>query len=187
MPGSMIHLLSAYSICENTPDMLFLGSIAPDAVSNRETKEHTHFRNLDDRRPALIELAKKTKGNFAEGMLLHLYLDWRWDTYFLKRFIAQTDDDWFPAYRNEIQHAGAYAFHHTAWAADIWKRIDEIAESDYGEIPSATSAELKDFVSRNRIWHENNSLAPSSAFPPDEIAEFIAKTAKEYIDWRKSV
>jgi len=186
MPASMIHLLIAYKINPAGSTRFFTGTLAPDAVKYWKDKDVTHFRNLQDRSEALADLALRTprSDDFAEGVLLHLYTDWRWDILARDEFIRKTGEDWFLKYRNEIKLSGCYAFHHTSWAGDIWDRIYQCDAAEYGEIPGATAEDLKDFIIRNYKWHRENETEASSAFTPEFIRGFVEKTADEYTMWR---
>jgi len=186
MPGSMIHILMARKVKSEGSILFYIGNIAPDAVSNWKDKDITHFRNLQDRSEALAELARSTSpsDDFSEGILLHLYTDWRWDTLARDEFIKSTDGDWFTKYRNEITLASSYAFHHTDWAKAIWNQMELFDASGYGKIPGATAAELKDFIRVSNKWHNDNNTEPSAAFTPEFIDGFITKIADEYIRWK---
>jgi len=186
MPGSMIHLHMAHKINSQGSTLFYIGNLAPDAVTNWKEKDITHFRNLPDRSEALAALARQTSSSddFAEGILLHLYMDWRWDILARDEFIKTIDGDWFPKYREELSLAGGYAFHHTDWAKDLWEQMDLFHVSEYGEIPGATTEELKDFISRNNKWHNDNNTESSTAFTPEYIDEFISRIADEYTQWK---
>lgn len=186
MPGSMIHLIVAKKVRPNASDLFYLGNIAPDTVNDWRMKDITHFRNLENREPALINLAKESYNDFNEGMLLHLYFDWKWDTIVREKFIEQVGEDWFSAYRKEISRIGSYAFHHIYWAKELWNNMDSVAISDYCEVPYATSDELKDFVHRNNVWHNENIREKSDYFSPELIDAFTTQVAKEFIEWTKT-
>lgn len=186
MPGSMIHLLMAHKVNPKGSTLFYMGNIAPDAVINWNEKDITHFRNLPDRSEALAALALKTSpsDDFAEGVLLHLYIDWRWDTLVRDEFIKTVDSDWFAKYREELSLAGGYTFHHTGWAKDLWEQMELFDVYKYGKIPGATAEELRDFISRNNKWHNDNNTESSTAFTPDFINDFIIKIADEYTQWK---
>jgi len=166
--------------------LFYIGNIAPDAVTDWRNKEITHFRNLPDRSEALANLARKTSpsDDFAEGVLLHLYFDWRWDILVRDEYIKTTTGEWFPKYRKEVIYASSYAFHNTGWAKSIWEQMDSFDSSKYGKIPGATSDELKEFIRLSNIWHNENNTGPSAAFPQEFIDEFISKIADEYTQWK---
>ncbi len=186
MPGSMIHLLMAHKVKPEGSTLFYAGNLAPDAVTNREDKDITHFRDLQDRSGALAALALQTppSDDFAEGVLLHLYTDWRWDILARDEFIKTAGGDWFPEYRKEISLASWYAFHHTDWANGLWERMDRCEASEYGKIPGATAEEFEDFICRNKKWHMENDSGPSTVFTPEFIEEFIHKIAEEYTQWK---
>jgi len=187
MPGLMLHLLIANKVTTNGSPLYHLGNIAPDAVADWHNKDITHFRNLDDRQPALISLAQNTFGDFAEGVLLHLYFDWKWDTVVRQKFIDKIGDDWFIPYRNELSFADSYAFHHTEWAKRVWRDMDMLNVNVFGATPGASSSEVKDFVSRNNNWYNENIKGPSSAFTPNLIESFTTDIATEYVIWREQI
>jgi hypothetical protein len=180
----MIHLMAARLVAPDAGPLFYIGSTAPDTVTGRHEKDALHFRDLKDRQPALTALAKNTKGEFAEGILLHLYADWKWDTTILQGYIRKMGEDWFSSYRGELSIAGSHAFHSTPWAERVWAAMDAADPGAYGESPHAVKENIKGFIGRNYIWHRENRLGPSIFFPPDMIEDFVCKTAKEYIQWR---
>lgn len=186
MPGSMIHLITANKVKPDGSTLYYLGNIAPDAVIDWHDKDITHFRNLEDRQSALAAFAQKVTNDFSEGVLLHLYLDWKWDTVIRQKYIDEVGDDWFVPYRNELSLSGSYAFHNTKWAKQIWYDMDLIDVSSYGVTPCASVMDVKKFLSLNNKWHNENAIGPSLAFPPNIINEFTDEVAREYIDWRNS-
>ncbi len=186
MPALMIHLLVAHKINPEGSAAFYVGNFAPDAVSNWKDKDITHLRNLTDRSEAMAALALQTSptDDFAEGVLLHLYTDWKWDIIARDKFIKETDGDWFQKYRNEIRLASSYLFHHTDWAKCRWNQIELFHESGYGKIPGATAQELKAFITRNHKWHIENNIGPSTFFTPMFIDKFINELAEEYPKWK---
>lgn len=186
MPGSMIHLLVAHKIDPARSTLYYVGNIAPDAVTAWKEKDKTHFRDLADRSGALAALAARTPAgdDFAEGILLHLYTDWRWDVLARDEFIKTAGSDWFSQYRYELSLASNYAFHGTDWAMDIWERICRCDMSEYGEIPGATANDLRDFIDRIYKWYIENKTEASSAFTPEFVENFVSEITPEYIRWR---
>lgn len=185
MPGSMIHLLLANKVDPTGSVFFYLGNIAPDAVVDWNEKEITHFRNLPDREIALKDLAVKTcpTDDFAKGVLLHLYFDWMWDILVRHDFINKVGADWFSKYREELSFASSYAFHNTDWAKQVWHQMDLCDISEYGEITGATHKQIKEFVSRNNKWHNDNIIGPSTAFTPTLIDTFTTQIANGYNEW----
>lgn len=186
MPGSMIHLLMAHKINPDSSTLFYIGNLAPDAVIAWKEKDITHFRNLSDRSKALAELAARTPpdDDFAEGILLHLYTDWRWDTLARDEFIKTAGDGWFPQYRHELSLASIFAFHQTDWAVDVLDRIYQCDKSEYGEIPGATADDLRDFISHVYEWYTETETEASSVFTPEFVERFIDEIAPEYLRWR---
>ena len=126
MPSMMVHLLTATKVCPDAPALFWLGNVAPDAIGSREEKDKSHFRTIPNRIDALRDLALSISGEnpFSEGVLLHLYLDLRWDIEAYQNFaVAYTGEDWFRAYRNEIALASAWLFHHATWSMEVWQEM----------------------------------------------------------------
>jgi hypothetical protein len=65
--------------------------------------------------------------------------------------------------------------------------MDSIAISNYGELPNAGPDELKDFVHRNNVWHNENIREKSDYFSPELIDDFTTQVAKEFIEWIKTI
>jgi len=183
----MIHLLTAFKVNPNASLLFYIGNIAPDAVVNWQEKEVKHLRNLQDRTAAMRNLAIHTdkSKDFDEGMLLHLFLDWKWDISVKKEFIKKTGENWFATYRYELGLASNFAFHYTEWSEKIWQQMDLCDISHYGIVDGATSSELKDFISRGNKWHNENNIGPSTAFLPDFIELFTDNIIQEYLNWRE--
>ena len=187
MPGLMIHLIVAHKLNPNGSALFFLGSLAPDAVPDWREKEVSHFRNLPDREPALISLAMQTDGEYAEGALLHLFTDWKWDLRVRRKYMDEMGENWHPSYRSEISSSGSYAFHSTNWAKQCWHDMDAVDIGSYGVVPGVTPDNVKALVSREGKWHNENSKGPSTAFPPELIEDFAEQVVREYVEWKEAV
>ena len=137
----MIHLMFAMKVNPQGSDQFYLGNIAPDAVNDWKVKTKTHFRDLQDRNKSLRKLERNARCDFDEGMLLHLYLDYKWDVFMIKKFKEQSGQDWFQEYREEVCIACSYFYHKYSWASDIWKRMDSVPIHDYKNVPSASDAD----------------------------------------------
>lgn len=128
-------------------------------------------------------MASETKDDFAEGVLLHLFCDWKWDTTILQKFIENTGQGWFPMYRNELNHVASHTFHNTTWAREIWDEMDMIDVSKYGKIQMATADDIKTHIARTKKWHTENVLQASKIFTPELIADFVNETASSFLQW----
>ena len=134
MPSSMIHLLAAYKYDPKSSVAFFIGNIVPDIISEWKEKDRSHFRDRKDRLNALKELANTININddFNRGVLLHLYLDYKWDTYPMKKFKEGFEKDtWFRPYRYEISLAGAWLYHNRDWSKDLWEKIISCPMTSY--------------------------------------------------------
>lgn len=190
MPSSMIHLLTAHKYHPEASVLFRIGNIAPDSVSEREEKDKTHLRNRPDRLNALRELAltMDLSDDFSKGILLHLFLDYYWDSSPMRNFIENhKDGNWFFDYRNEIGIASAWLFHHIGWSRRAWDEMAACPMSAYGHVQWIVKEDVADFIDRNNKWHAENDIGPSSAFTPDFIEEFTDKVAAEFKNWLKDI
>lgn len=125
MPSSMVHLLTAYKYNPDASISFLVGNIAPDTVKEWKEKDKNHLRDRPDRLRALEEFActVNVQDDIDLGILLHLFVDYMWDTYpredFIKGYEGYT---WFHPYRQEIALSGAWLYNHTDWSKRVWRR-----------------------------------------------------------------
>jgi len=105
MPGHMIHLLVAKKLHPNAETAFYVGNLTPDANAldvnmQREKKDKIHFVGVSDIEAALKEFALKANNDYLKGFLLHLYVDWKWNTTCLADF-ASKRQSWYSAYDAE--------------------------------------------------------------------------------------
>ncbi len=184
MPASMVHLLTARKVDENAPVLFYIGNIAPDAVSEWKLKDKTHFRDLDDRTDILTGLALRTNAAdpFSQGVLLHLFLDWKWDLApFAQLKEKRAHTDWFTAYRKELSSSGLWLYHHTAWSRPLWEAMASVDPALYGSLDYLTAEDIGKYIRHNFSWHEENKEGPSEVFTPEFVEGFARKTAEEFI------
>jgi hypothetical protein len=199
----MVHLMTARALWPEGPAVFYLGSIAPDAVRGWREKDATHFRDLEDRSEALASLARQMQSElsfpflstcllppdpcllYGEGVLLHLFTDWKWDLSYLRAYRRQKGEGWFLPYREELNRAGSWAFHHSDWAKPLWQAMQSVEE--FGATPGATAEEVRALAQRNYLWHCEHRLEASAVFPPETLEQFARQTAREYEDWRKRI
>ena len=187
MPGTMIHLFVAKKTRPQGNILFFLGNIAPDAVDGRHNKEITHFRNMKNRQPALIALAKNSTDDFSEGVLLHLFVDWKWETGIMKKYDGNmSTHEGFIAYRDEMSLVSSYAFHNTHWAKQLWADMDSFDVDSYGNTPGVSVSDVKKYLADRYKWHNENITEPSKVFSPNLIEEFVSACAEQYSKWRIS-
>jgi len=182
----MMHLMTARQFNPQGSPIFMVGSIAPDCVGERTLKDHTHLRDRQDRLDALRQLARSLdcKNDFNLGLLLHLYLDYRWDSGPQHQYISQYQGpDWFPEYRREIALASAWAFHHLDWSEKIWQSMAALPEAQYdlnADFPKEAIARL---IQRNHNWHQENPIGPSPAFSHAFNEHFAGLTAQDFRTW----
>lgn len=190
MPSLMIHLLTAYKYNPNASAAFWIGNIAPDSVSEREEKDKTHLRDKPERFNSLRELAltMNLHDDFSKGILLHLFLDYYWDSYPMRNFIENyKGDNWFPIYRQEIALAGGWLFHHTDWSKTVWDEMLACPLMVYENVHGIVKGDINDFIIRNSKWHVESNIGPSSVFTPDFIEEFTSKVAIDFKNWLENI
>lgn len=199
MPAAMIHLLAADCVCtdaglhgEACPDRdaFLLGSIAPDAVTERSAKDALHLRDLDGgaRTAALRALRDRLDLTrpYARGFLLHLYTDCRWDAAVLAPYrAAHAGEDWFPRYRRESHAAGYGLFHslplgEAAFADCLRFPYGALSEAERALLP-LSAEEVAAFCRRVYEKHRDSDPASASAaFPQERLLAFAADTAAAF-------
>ena len=187
MPSSMPHLLLAHRYQPLADPLFFIGSLAPDSVTERGLKDRLHLRNADNREAALIALASRTDPThpFAEGILLHLFLDWKWDKGPQADFAQHYGADWFLAYRAEISLLTVCLFHHFAWSQSLWDAMLAVESGAYPPMSDYTFAEIHAMIARNRSIHRETAAAAPGFYVPDAVIRFIDNVKDDYVRWRK--
>ena len=185
----MVHLMVAYQYNPASPSEFWVGNIAPDCIDDRKEKDKLHFRDTLDRNQALRKFERSIGKDdlFMEGMLLHLFVDWKWDEDLLQQYILNSNsDDWFNQYRNEIGILSARLYHDNLWSADVWKDIlnCDIPKFNTTEISSEGVLTILQQVNR---YHIKNPLAKPLFYSLELINKFTAKTAEDYKNWKNAI
>ena len=188
MPSAMIHLLTAKKFSKDADVLFFIGNVAPDCIKGREAKDITHFRDLalKDRDYALEKLKKDTdrKDPFQLGILLHLFLDRKWDESAIKDYKRNfTGNDFFLPYRREIHNISSYLYHHEDWAKQLWRDMIEVPREKYGTSNIFSADGIRDYLEYNYIWHNENNLPFSEYFSRDYVDKFTDEGAREFSLW----
>ena len=144
-----------------------------------------HLRDRPDREEALRELAKNTdmSDDFQKAVLIHLCLDYLWDTSHMKDYIIKTGEEWFRPYRNELAISASYLYRHTPQSKKIWDDMLLVSPDEYCSCSDYTKDNIRAFLVRNAAWHEDNTLGPSEAFPPAIINTFTQKATQSIRCW----
>ena len=186
MPSSMVHLLTAYKFNPDASTTFLVGNIVPDIVNEWKEKDRLHLRDRLDRIGALEELActMNLHDDFDLGILLHLFVDYKWDTNPREKFIKGYEGyTWFHPYRHEIALSGVWLYNHTEWSKRVWEEMMscplELFENSHGY----EKEDIAEFISHNYKWHEENDIGPSSFFTPDLIEVFTSEVALEFGNW----
>jgi len=183
MPSGMPHLIVAKKIDPNAGIDFYIGNLAPDANREREKKDKVHFAGVPDMESALKEFALKADNNYLKGFLLHLYVDWKWNTTILPDFISKIDGRWYPAYHEENCKIVSYAFYNTEWAYDLYEQLENWDCAGFVETEFITKENIKERILSAKKWLSENKLEPSEAFPPELIEKFANDTADSFIKW----
>ena len=190
LPSFTMHLAVARLVDPSRRPLYFIGALAPDAMRYPE-KEAAHLRYEADRAAALAELAHKTDpgDDFAEGVLVHLYTDWLWDTTQLRAYRNQADPgdcNWFKRYQHETKLASSWLYWNEPWAAPLWEAMLAVPPEDYGAFAGIAPEEIHSLMRNGRGWLKENRVGPSGFYTPGMVEEFIKTTAKNYISWRSN-
>lgn len=192
MPSCMIHLSAAARYLPAMPVRMMLGSVAPDAIQRDwKTKDISHFRNIESQEARLCALREYADSLnmtdvFYQGVLLHLYLDYKWDTTALREFKALHENDpakWFQPYRNEISIVSEWLYHHTAWSRVVWRQMLAYDVSLCPPVLFVSNEDIRDYLRRNFQWHEKNVRGPSEVYSPEYVETFITSSVEEFTHW----
>lgn len=183
MPSSMIHLLAAYKYDSKLPVKFLVGNLIPDSISEWKAKDRAHLRDKEDRYRALKELAASldVKNDLHVGILLHLFLDYKWDRNPMKKFMDNySGENCFEAYRHEIALASAWYYHHTQWSIQAWNEMELCPKTIYENINGYVTEDIANFIIRNKKWHQENPIGPSTVFSTEFIEEFTSEVVVEF-------
>lgn len=187
----MIHLLIAHDFDADMPPRFYLGSLAPDVLSEREEKDKTHFRTVpvEKRMDALADFAHSLdmKDEFFLGTVLHLYADYYWDIGPQRDYIKMYGDGWFLPYRRQIAIASGNIFHSYEWSLPYWEKLMSYDIKEKECILGITPQNLSAFLERNKIWHIEHDEPESEFFNSQLIKEFAANTVRGFSEWVKTL
>jgi len=179
----MLHLIIAKKVNPNASINFYIGNVAVDAISERDKKDTAHFRNAPDIENALREFALKTEYDYLKGILLHLYVDWKWDSTHMIDFANEIEGSWHPQYLEELGLMSAYAFHNTEWAYKLLEQMELWDGCGFVETEFITKENIYSYIHRIRKWHIENKLNASTAFSPELIEKFATDTADDFNKW----
>jgi hypothetical protein len=183
----MVHLMTAYEYRPNSPAEFWVGNLAPDCIEDWQERDTFHLRNVADKEQAFDDFAKTISSDnlFSEGMLLHLFVDWKWDgdlrQQYIKNFHA---DDWFQSYRNEIGLLSARLYHDTFWSVKIWDEMLNCDIAEYNKTKNIPSENTLSILNRANKYHIENPSVEPCFYAVETIIDFTKKTAKDYRQWR---
>ncbi|MDR3314636.1 MAG: hypothetical protein LBS96_09335 [Oscillospiraceae bacterium] len=194
MPSVMQHLQVAWLLCPAGSPRYFAGALAPDGMRTWQAKEIAHLRTAPNRAAALADLARRTDpaDDFAQAALLHLFVDWKWDTGPLRRFVEARGcrlgenhngrPPWLDAYHHELGLASAWLHRSAPWAGEVWQKLFACDPATYSPLPGITPEDIFDFITRSHRWlEENRDAPPSTAFPPEMSEAFAVQVSKDYV------
>jgi hypothetical protein len=121
---------------------------------------------------ALSQFAKSIEKNerFSEGILLHLFVDWKWDEDLRQQYIRNYGfDDWFLPYRSEIGLLSAQLYHYYGWSKKVWEDMLSCNISKFTKNDVIRSENIIDFIERANNYHIKNPLAQPSFYTVEAI------------------
>ena len=186
----MIHLVVAKKAYPDAGIDFFVGNLTPDANApyanmEREKKNKIHFVGVPDMEIALREFALKADNDYLKGFLLHLYVDWKWNTTHLADFASKRSciQSWYPAYDLENRKMTSYAFYNTEWAFELYGQMKNWDYTGFVDTEFITKEIAMGWIVSTEKWLSDNKLRPSEAFPPELIEKFANDTAEDFIKW----
>ena len=192
MPSALIHLLTGRNFKKDGSIPYFIGNVAPDCVSERTIKDHTHLRDRSDRHQAIADLrdSMDLTDEYQLGALLHLYADMCWDEGpqkgYKDAYPEVSGNDWFKPYRYEISLASAHIFHRSEWGEPLWREMLECPDERFDSLSDFPCESVRGYLTRNYKWHFENDIGPSPAFPPDVVERFCRETAESFTEFLKN-
>jgi len=183
MPGGSIHLLVAKKVNPNASIDFYMGNLAPDSNYDRGKKSKVHFDYTSDMEAELKNLAVNATNDYLKGFLLHLYVDWKWNTTHLADFTNKTGGKWYPLYNIEKSKMTSFAFYNTEWAYSLYEQLGKWNYAEFVETEFIKKENIAEYIARNIKWFHENNLEESSAFPQALIEKFASNTASDFIKW----
>jgi hypothetical protein len=186
MPSSVIHLLVAKKVNPAADISFYIGNIILDAVPNEQNKAALHLRNVPEREIALKEYILKvnSKNDYIKGIILHLFVDWKWDTLIIADFEKEHGSS---KYKQAMITATLDAFHNTEWSYEIWKKMGQCDLFDFAETEYLSKNDIKSFINNRKKWQMENKALSDSLFTPEIIDKFVNDTASVFNDWISNV
>ena len=188
MPSSMVHLLVAHDYNPDSPAEFWAGNIAPDCIAEMRERERFHLRDMPDRERALREFEASVRAGevFAEGVLLHLFTDWKWDEGPMREYILSHDpDNWHPSYRDEIGLLSARLYHDNAWSKQVWADMLDCDIAEFVKTDQIKPEALSSMLRKANAFHLANPGAQPAFYSAEAVAAFASETADTYRGWRK--
>ena len=180
MPGPMLHLSVAKKVNPNASIAFYVGTLTPDGIKDRLIKDKAHLYGIPDREEAMKRFALKADNEFLKGMLLHLFVDGKWQETHLSSFIEKEGEGWFSKYYEENFKMTSFAFHNTDWAYNLLRQIENWDFNGFTETEFVTKDNVK-WVSSELLV--NNKLEASAVFTPALIEKFANDIADDFAKW----
>ena len=194
MPSPAVHFAVAKKVNPNAAVDFYFGSIAPDCVANNEWKNITHMRDALDMGEAIKTFASKIDiyNEYVKGMILHLFVDWKWINTILSDYMKKTGEEWYKKYFQELVTIESFMFYHENWVRELWEQLDSSDIVNFVETECITKEFTKSDINRVRKvkierfqnqLEDNIDVKPSSEFTPTMIDKFVNDTAADFIEW----
>ncbi len=188
MPAAMMHLNTALAYRPDADPLFLIGNLAPDCLDIREFKDRTHFRSSKDRKGDLRRLRDDTdmSNDMELGVLLHLFLDYKWD------HITENDfrEIFFPDgvfrfqyYRGQIHNISACLYYASAENEKMWDTLCAVPMEKYDTHPLFRGKDIKEYLRVNAEWNKKVTAVQSEVFSPEFVDSFIKRSASQFKDF----
>ena len=190
MPVHMIHLFVAKKVNPNASLAFYVGTLAPDAVRDGDTRSdkkiNSHFYDAPDRDDVLRQFALNANNDYLKGYLLHLFADiqfhvfWKNNTSFPP---YQLGEESWTKFMEENIKIDSYAYHNTEWAYSLYKEMEIWDYDGFVETLSISKDDVKWMIPYRHERIIANKLDSSMVFPPVLVEKYVDETAEEFNKW----
>ena len=152
---------------------------------NEQNKVAFHLRNAPERETALKDYALKSnnENEYIKGVVLHLFVDWKWNDTILADFAKSVGDGWYKKYHEEVGLIESYGTTKTPWLYALRQEMLLYSDYDFVETGFVSRQSIKTMLDNSDMWKVVNKTNPSLAFPCELIENFATNIAQEFAMW----
>jgi len=185
MPVPTIHMLIAKKVNPNAGIDFYVGNIAPDAIIEGDIKNKVHLYHTPNWEEALKEFALKANNDYLKGMVLHLFADKKFHTFWNENttFPWQESKEFWKKYVEYSRQIDSYAFHNTKWAYRLYDDMENWDYSGFSKTDFITQDDVKLAIQEHRQWLIENKFDLPSVFPLCLVEKFVDSTADDFNKW----